>query len=283
MRSLLSDQLGSMMNQDATANYRGLFDTPLSGLINAMWEGHWHLGLFASPDESLSDAQMRAKRRMAELAGIRPGQSILEVACGVGGTARYLARNHDVHVVATNITEAQLQTARQITQEEGLSDRINFEIADYHHLAYADASFDGWWCQEALLYSDDKSRVLREAARIVKPGGFLILSDLTLSDEFQGPSRSVFEAAMKTYLVSSQTLDSLVKGFRFEVVERHDWSSHAVLTFQHVLTRLERAADTFRQSLGNQAVDDTFYRVRTQLELAKDGLLGWQFYSIRRE
>jgi sarcosine/dimethylglycine N-methyltransferase len=268
--------------ETAKEEYKKVFDSPASRFISAMWGGHWHLGLFDSPDETLLEAQMQANRAMAALAALAKGKKVLEVACGVGGTARFLAREYGVDVVATNIAESQLTEAREITIAEGLDERIRYELADFHELGFPDASFDCWWCQEAFLYAVDKRKVILEALRVVKPGGTLVLSDLTLSRDMVGQERNEFQSAMKTNFSTIEELDQLTTDMRLDVVERHDWSRHTIPTFQHLLASLEQIADDYREAIGNDAVEATLFRVRKQLELAQGGQLGWIFYAISR-
>src|SRR5215467_12849477 len=98
----------------AAAHYRATYDTALAELQSRVWGGNLHLGLFERPDEPLFPAQMRANRHMAAAADLKPGQMVVEAACGVGGTARFLALEHGVRVRATNIAEMQLAEARQL-------------------------------------------------------------------------------------------------------------------------------------------------------------------------
>ena len=149
--------------QAAAAGYKAVYDNALSLLQSRVWGGIQHLGLFEDPAEPLLTAQMRANRVMAAAADLRPGQTVIETACGFGGTARYLAGEHGVRVHATNIAETQFVEARDLTQRAGLSHLVDYRYADYHELPFADSSFDVWWCQEALLYSVQKRRVFEEA------------------------------------------------------------------------------------------------------------------------
>jgi sarcosine/dimethylglycine N-methyltransferase len=268
--------------ETAKNEYRKVFDSPTSRFISTMWGGHWHLGVFEAPGDTLLTAQMRANRAMAAPAELTAGDKVLEVACGVGGTARFLAREFGVDVVATNIAEAQLAEAREITRAEGLDSHVRYEVADYHKLDFEDGSFDCWWCQEAFLYAVDKKKVILEALRVVKPGGTLILSDLTLSRAMDEDERSAVENAMKTNFSTIPELDQLLAGMRLEVIERQDWSRYTLPTFRLVLATLERIADQHRVAVGNEAVNATLFRVQRQFELARDGHLGWIFYAIRR-
>jgi sarcosine/dimethylglycine N-methyltransferase len=265
----------------AKAEYRSAFDCSVSRFINTMWGGHWHLGVFDNDEESLLRAQLRANRLMADAAQLKKGQVLLEVACGTGGTARFLAKEYDVSVIATNIAEVQLQEAQEATRKEGLSHKISYEMADYHDLPFEAGRFDCWWCQEALLYSVSKRRVLEEARRAVKAGGMLVLSDLTLSSKLAEEDRAEFQTAMKTNFWTVGQMDTLISEMGLHLAARYDWSNHAAPTYRRLLNSLEQIEGSFRAEIGNEAVDNTLFRVRRQFELARDGYLGWVFYAIK--
>jgi sarcosine/dimethylglycine N-methyltransferase len=269
--------------QEAAARYRATFDTALSELITRVWGGNLHMGLFQYPGEPLLSAQMRAKRHMADAAGLLAGQEVVEAACGVGSTARYLAQNHGVKVRATNIAEAQLAEARELTRQAGLSHLVDFRFADYHELPFPDASFDVWWCQEALLYSVDKRRVLGEAIRVVRPGGRLIMSDLLLDDSVVGAERESFTGKLKApNMWSIARWDALIGELSLKILERQDWAAHTVLTFRNVLANLEQIREEFITCIGAEIVDGTFDRLTMEHDAAKAGNLGWCFYALVR-
>ena len=88
------------------------------------------------PDQ-VEELAQEAFVALAEASGLKRGMQVLETACGVGGAARYLARDFDVEVVATNLSEGQLTIARQRTATDGLGDKVRFEYADFTELPEA--------------------------------------------------------------------------------------------------------------------------------------------------
>jgi sarcosine/dimethylglycine N-methyltransferase len=275
--------MGEREIQNAAERYRATYDTALSELLSRVWGGNLHMGLFQDAGEPLLDAQMRAKRHMADAAGLGAGRAVIEAACGVGGTARFLAQNYGAIVHATNIAETQLAEARELSRQAGLSHLVDFRYADYHELPFDSASCDVWWCQEALLYSVDKRRVLEEAIRVVRAGGRLILSDLLLAESVTGAERERFTTTVKApNMWSIERWDALLADMPVRVLERQDWAPHTILTFQHVLTNLERVAEEFTRRVGPEIVQGTFERVTVQHEAAKAGKLGWCFYALQR-
>lgn len=261
--------------------YRRVFDSAVSRLMSAAWGGNLHLGLFADADEPLASAQRRVKNRMAAAAAIGPGTRVIEVACGVGGTARYLARERGARVLATNIAEAQLAEARDLTLREGLGDRITFAFGDFHQLDAPSNAFDCWWCQEALLYAADKRRVLEEAVRVVRPGGRIVFTDLLLTRTMPADERMRFAAELKAPPIwAIEEWDALLAGRRLHVLERHDWSGHVSLTFARVAEALRSMREEFAERIGRDAVEGMEHRITLQLDAARAGRLGWCFYSL---
>lgn len=86
---------------------------------------------FPAGDETLAQAQLEKKRHIAAKLGIRDGQTILDIGCGWGGMALYLAKIADVKVTGVTLSTEQLELARQRADAAGLSDRVKFELRDY--------------------------------------------------------------------------------------------------------------------------------------------------------
>ena len=115
---------------------------------------------------------------LAQLAGVAPGDRILDAGCGVGGPAMAIARAvPDVVVDGVTVSEVQAAMARRLVAEAGLSDRVRIHVADFHRLPFADASFDVVVFFEVTGYSPDLEALYREAARVVRRGGTVYVKD----------------------------------------------------------------------------------------------------------
>ncbi len=86
---------------------------------------------FEHPDQSLDDAQLAKKRHLAAKLRLKPGQQVLDIGCGWGGLALYLAEIGGVHVNGITLSEHQHAIARRRAAERGLSDMVEFRLQDY--------------------------------------------------------------------------------------------------------------------------------------------------------
>ena len=118
----------------------------------------------------------RVNAQLAEIAGQLPGGRALDLGCGEGGDARWLA-DQGWTVVATDISDTALDRARADADADGLSDRIDFQRHDFEH-SFPEGVFDLVSAQ--FLHSTvelDRAAILRRAAAAVAPGGSLLIVD----------------------------------------------------------------------------------------------------------
>ncbi|WP_114520226.1 cyclopropane-fatty-acyl-phospholipid synthase family protein [Altererythrobacter sp. ZODW24] len=91
---------------------------------------------------SLGDAQTAKLAHIAAKLALAPGQHVLDIGCGWGGMAIYLANNFDVSVTGITLSEEQLSLARARAKEAGVDDRVKFELVDYRDMAARGDQFD---------------------------------------------------------------------------------------------------------------------------------------------
>lgn len=89
---------------------------------------------YASPDDTLEQAQLNKKRHVCAKLKIEDGMKIAELGCGWGGLALYIAQLADVEVTAVNLSIEQIRVARERAKKLGLEDRVHFEHMDYRQL-----------------------------------------------------------------------------------------------------------------------------------------------------
>ena len=89
---------------------------------------------FSSPEDSLEQAQQNKLRHIAAKLDLKPGMRVLDIGCGWGGMALYLAKACDVEVVGVTLSTEQLAFAREDAKRRGLDHRVTFELIDYREV-----------------------------------------------------------------------------------------------------------------------------------------------------
>ena len=132
-----------------------------------------HFGYWDAHTRTHAAALLNLNRVLARALAIRPGQRILDAGCGVGGSAIWLAQTFGAEVVGITPVPSQVDRARRHARATGVADRVTFEQQDYTHTTFPDRSFDYVWAIESVCHAPDKRAVLREARRVLRPGGRL--------------------------------------------------------------------------------------------------------------
>ena len=264
------------------ARARSQYDAPMYRLLMEAYGGNSHMGLFERPDMKLPEALKAANARLSAMVGLSPGQHVVEVACGVGGTARHLVEAHGVAVTATNIAAVQLADARDLTAAAGLDGKIRFVGADFHHLPFADGLFDAWWCQEAMIHATDKRQVLREAIRVLRPGGRLVISDIVAKGA-RRPDSKYAQGVLAPDLWSVADYQKAASNLNLRTLDAADLSKNVQPTFEAMRQVVLDNRDSFSRMVGEEAVEATIQRYTTFIDAAASGLTGWFCVVFQRE
>jgi len=251
------------------------YDAPMYRAMLEVWGDQIHPGLYENDDDTLYDASMRATRRLADLAEIGDGSAVLETACGVGGTARFLASTFGCRVTATNISRGQLETAAEWTRGKPGAELISYDFANFEELPYGDGAFDIYWCQDALLYSIARDTALAEAARVVKPGGTAAISDLTIVGTPVGEDAELMGRITKAGFWSLAEYAEGMERAGFEVIATEDWSGHLLRSFRQILNDMIAKKDRLAAIAEIGEVEDTIARYHQWCAGCETGHLGW--------
>lgn len=146
----------------------------LSSLYFRFWGEHIHHG-FWDGDETLATAQVNLMARLADAARIPRGARVLDVGCGLGGSALWLAGERDCIVRGLTLSPVQMETATKRAHALGLDRQVEFQVSDANRLELEPASFDAVWTIECSEHLFDKPRFMASAASALKPGGSLAI------------------------------------------------------------------------------------------------------------
>ncbi|BCX47607.1 methyltransferase [Haloferula helveola] len=142
----------------------------LDPLYRRIWGEHLHHGLWRTGDESPEQAAEAMTELVGERLGLHSGQWLCDVGCGYGRMARELAGRFDVRVTGLTISEKQAARAMR-----DVDDRVHITHGDWMDNGLPDQRFDAVLAVESLEHMHDPARAVAEMARVLRPGGRVVL------------------------------------------------------------------------------------------------------------
>lgn len=179
----------------------------LSVLYRMLWGEHLHHGYWED-NESIARAQIQLMERLAEKATIPRGAKVLDIGCGLGGSAFWLAAQYNCRVTGLTISPVQARMATKKAKAKGLADQLQFLVADANQWQPVPESVDMIWIMESSEHFQDKKGFFQRCASALRPGGGLAVCAWLRRD---GPMREDEQNLVATIAKAmlSASLDSL--------------------------------------------------------------------------
>lgn len=217
----------------------------LSSLYRVIWGEHLHHGYWDN-NQSSAGAQVRLMERLAETAGVVRGGEVLDIGCGLGGSAFWLADHFNCRVTGLTISPVQARMATKKAKARGLSDQVRFQVTDANEWEPRPASVDMIWVMESSEHFRDKEGFFKRCALALKPGGVLAVAAWLRRD---GPVREDEKELVATIgrAMLSASLDGLsdyrgwMEAAGLSVTTAEDITRYIAPTWTHCARLVERA------------------------------------------
>ncbi|HYL77669.1 MAG TPA: class I SAM-dependent methyltransferase [Bryobacteraceae bacterium] len=209
----------------------------LSFLYRLFWGEHLHHGYWEK-NESASRAQVQLMERLAERAGIPRGARVLDIGCGLGGSAMWLAEQYDCEVTGITISPVQARMAAAKAKSRLLSGRVQFQVHDANQWQPDPASVDAIWIMESSEHFRDKPGFFASCARALKPGGVLAVCawlrrDGPLRPDEQELVNTIADAMLSASLGSLSDYQRWMRDAGLTVTAADDITRHVEQTWSH--------------------------------------------------
>jgi len=283
---------------DSTVDYdpAGHYDRVTEAWLLLMGD-ELHYGLFETGAEPLSVATAELTGRMIEAAGLRPGGPsdtaerlrVLDVGCGSGAPACMLATEFNVDVVGITTSRVGVRAARARAADLGVTE-VSFEQRDGTDNGFADGEFDLVWVLESSHLMRDRQALVAECARVLRPGGRVVLCDLLRRREI--PFVEVRERRADFATLRTAFGDAHMESLEFYAtaaeaegltVERVDDLTTATLpTFDRWRANAEEHRDAVTALIGADGLDAFVLSCDILEDFWRDGTFGYGLISATK-
>ena len=193
-----------------------------------------------APIDEFHTRGLESTLELAELAAFKPTDCVLDVGCGLGGSARHIAHEHKCKVVGLDLTKEYIEVADKLTEMLGMENIIAFKNASALEMPFDDSSFDIVWTEHAQMNIADKEKFYSEISRVLKKGGRAVFHDIFRSagDAPQYPLPWAEDESI-SYLA---TFDEAKKHMRSAGLEVEKWLpkvNESLEFFKKVLDKIE--------------------------------------------
>jgi SAM-dependent methyltransferase len=172
-----------------------------------------------APYDQFHGRGLDATLDIARIVSAQAGDHILDIGSGIGGPARYFASRFGCKVSGIDLTPEFCEVARHLTRVLGLENRVTFEAGDALAMPFADASFDGAYSMNVSMNIADKGGLYREVNRVLKPGAWLVLSEVAKGTGGELDYPTPWAASARTsFLVTPEETRALLLAAGIEVV-----------------------------------------------------------------
>jgi SAM-dependent methyltransferase len=218
---------------------------------------------------------LAANEALAALAGLKPGESVLDLCAGLAGPARWLIDTHGVSVTAIDLNISRCHGARRLNGLTGHLARMGVVAGDVTRLPFADSRFDAAWSQEAFLHVPDKPALLAEARRVLRPGGRLIFTDWVAGPGLTDDDRALmYRGIAATGLMEPAAYIAALRAAGFAQVRHTDISADWVPILQKRLDMFRGLREDARRATGQDPHADYVAFYERFVALIESGRLG---------
>ncbi len=222
----------------------------ISGILNSILDGlessgknlHTLEPKDLSPIDEFHTRGKESTIEIASLAQLQPHHKVLDVGCGLGGSARHIANEYGCSVIGIDLTDEYIDVAKKLTEFVNLTDKVSFKQGSALELPFPSENFDIVWTEHTQMNIKDKRKFYGEMSRVLKPKGRLVFHDVFLGTT----SRPYYPTPWAEYdslssLCTQEEAKTAIQKSNLKVNEWRDESKLSLEFFKKMIKKIEKS------------------------------------------
>jgi ubiquinone/menaquinone biosynthesis C-methylase UbiE len=243
----------------------GILDSILKGLEDS---GKNLESLIPEDLAPIDEFHTRGKESTIEIANLAQLQSqhnVLDVGCGLGGSARYIANEFSCSVMGVDLTTEYIDVANKLTEFVNLTNKVSFKQASALELPFSSESFDVVWTEHTQMNISNKEKFYSELSRVLKPKGRFVFHDVFgTNNKPHYPTPWAEHDSLSSLCTQDEAITAIEKS-SLVIDEWIDKSKPSMEFFKETVKRIENLGPPplgFHLLMGKTAKEKLFNQVR---------------------
>jgi phosphoethanolamine N-methyltransferase len=206
---------------------------------------------------------------------LTPGDRVLDLGSGLGGSAFLMAREHGARVHGLDLSADMVALANQNCRQQRLEHLVSFEQSDCMDLSVSQA-YQAVYSRDVILHIEHKARLFEILREALVPGGQLLFTDYCRGEGACGEEFDRYVAERGYFLHTVSEYRDCLREADFDAVNGEDWTARFIDIHQLELQRLPSAG------LGAHEEAESRQRWQEKIARARRGEQRWGFFTARR-
>lgn len=160
-----------------------------------------HMGFWTKGTKNLDEALVNENKYVAKCLDIKNADTVLDVGCGVGGTAIWIAENYGVKVTGIDLVPENIKLAKKYAKERDVDHLVTFRLQDSAELNPISDKYNKIYAIEAFCYIADKLGFVHQISNNLRDGGKLVIADYFKGQNIAKPDAALLSKWCKEWAI----------------------------------------------------------------------------------
>merc|ERR1712079_901512 len=216
---------------------------------------------------------------------LKPGMKVLDIGCGIGGSAFYMARNYGVDVYGIDLAQNMIAIAKEKreTKTAGIRHRTQFHVDDATVMDYPESFYDLVYSRDTILHIEDKLSLFKLFHKTLKPGGSLFITDYCKGDVPAHSAEFTKYVAQRGYVLKTvKQYGDLLKKAGFGRVEAVDVTKYFIEVSTNELNKYTKMKDQVLEEFEESDFNHIVSGWKEKIARAKSGDQAWGMFVAKK-